>query len=186
MLTNEDIEKLAPKMGVKLGYVGFKDLLPGKLQPGKFYVINLEDHQDQESLEMNDGSHWTCFYCRSYKNGRGNEAVYFDSYGVEPPEELKKQMKRDFECNPYVVKKNVQSLVSDSCGWYCMALGHFLFRDEFITNTLRQQVDNFLSLFLNLDENHDYHHNEYMLKQFFKTPEQEDIPLSKNVVRLKK
>lgn len=169
MLTNADIEKLASRMGVPLAMCGFKDELPKKIQPNKYYCINLEDMQDPESKEINDGSHWVGFQVREYKNGRRPEAVYFDSYGIGPPKIVEKVIKDSFDVKPWHPTKDVQSLVNNACGWYQLAWAHFVNDPRFYMDSLKEQTEMFLEPFLDLNKHHDYQQNEFILKHFFRS-----------------
>jgi hypothetical protein len=42
MLTDRDLRILAPKMGVPLEFIGFKDDLPKRMKANKAYIINLD------------------------------------------------------------------------------------------------------------------------------------------------
>ena len=80
MLTNFQIEELAPKMNIPLKGVHFKDEISyDTLEADKSYVINLMDEHDDDG-NPNAGSHWTCLHI-----GKVDNIIvpfYFDSYGV--------------------------------------------------------------------------------------------------------
>jgi len=179
MLTNGDIEKLSPRMGVPLALCDFKDMLPRKIETDKYYCLNLEDEQDKETLALNDGSHWVGFQVRSYKNGRKPEAVYFDSYGKPPPQVVIDRVKENFSIPVWHPKKDVQSLVNNACGFYQLAWAHFINDPRFISaGGLREDTEEFLKPFNDLNDTHDYQQNEFILKHFFQA---KDPALRKNI-----
>ncbi len=77
MLTSDQLEELAPRMGIPLVFCDFKNELPKKIQANKSYIINMENETDMDG-QLNSGSHWTCFQVSTYPNGK-SEAIYFDS-----------------------------------------------------------------------------------------------------------
>jgi len=167
MLSNTEIENLAVKMKIPLGYCGFKDQLSAKyLKPNHYYIINLEDQQCSDSLAMNQGSHWSGFEVREYNNGK-KEGLYFDSYGFPPPEYIKKIVKQKFGIPLYYTKKDIQSIVNNACGYYQLAMGHLLHDRRMANGTLKEISDLFLDLFLDLNKTNDYKYNEYVLLNFF-------------------
>jgi hypothetical protein len=166
MLTNEQIEILSDNMKIPLEYCGFKSGLPKKLLPNKSYIINLDNDTDTEG-ELNNGTHWTCFQVVKYPNGKF-EPIYFDSYGVAPPEIVSKRIKDNFGIKyvPYN-KKNIQSLMANSCGYYCLAFLHFINHSPYRTQSLYQNVETFLDMYNDLALTNDFKANEYILKHFF-------------------
>ena len=181
MLTNNDIEELAPRMGIPLAMVDFKDMLPKKLETNKLYVLNLEDEQDKESLEINGGSHWVGLQIRSYPNGKKPEAMYFDSYGKPPPKVVKQRVKENFDIETHYPTKDVQSLVNNACGFYVLAWGHFINDPRFKSGgSLEDDTLFFLHPFVDLNKSNDFQQNEYILKHFFQAKDpnlRKEIPL---------
>jgi hypothetical protein len=166
MLSNTQVEALAKRMKVPLEGVFFKSQLKEmKMKPNRSYIINLEDEFDEEGLR-NDGSHYTCFQYNKYPKGV-DEYVYFDSYGVCPPQEV-----LDF-CGvkkmPYS-EVDIQSLMNDACGWYCLAFLHFINSWEGRSKNLYYDCEHFTSLFNDLNKNTEWKYNEWLLKQFFRNP----------------
>lgn len=167
MLTNTEIESLAGKMKIPLGHVGFKDELSAKnLKPNKYYIINLEDSQCPESKEMNQGSHWVGFEVREGNNGK-KEGLYFDSYGFGPPEYIKKIVRQKFDTKLWHPEKDIQSIVNNACGYYQLALAHLLHDRRMAGASMKTIMEYFNSLFLDLNEEHDFKYNEYVLQHFF-------------------
>ena len=101
-----------------------------------------------------------------YPNGR-IEPIYFDPYGAPPVESAKKFVKDN--CGKYLpyTKKDVQSLMSNACGWFCTAFGHFINACEIRSKNLYQDVEHFLEFFDDLNISMDFKKNEYILKMFF-------------------
>lgn len=164
-LTNFQIEELAKKMKIPLVFCGFKSDLKneGKLQYNKSYIVNLEDEFDNEG-NPNDGSHWVCFQVNKYPNGKV-EPFYFDSYGVGAPKEVEEFTGMTM---PYQ-KKDLQSLVAEICGWYCLALLHFVNASPYRSGHLYTDCENFVELFDDLNTSNDHLKNEFILKQFFQS-----------------
>ena len=165
MLTNEQIEELCPKMGVPMALVCFKNELPRKLQYNKTYFINMEDSHDSEGRE-NEGSHWTMLQVNKYPNDK-IEPFYFDSYGEPPSENIKNFVKNNCSKGLPYNTSDIQSLMNNACGWYCLALSHFINGSQYKSGDLYSDVETFLSMFDNLNEKVDWKKNEYILKQFF-------------------
>jgi len=90
MLTDTNLIDLAKRMNFDLERVCFKDELSEEpLVYNKGYIINLEDEFDEETGERNGGTHWVCFQMNKYINEKVN-GIYFDPFGVGPPEDIKK------------------------------------------------------------------------------------------------
>lgn len=177
MLTNVDIEDLAKRMKIPLEFVGFKNELPKKIKTNRAYIINLEDDED-ENGEQNNGSHWTCFQVVEYPNKK-IEAIYFDSYGSQCPEIVNERMMNNFKIKkiPYNTK-DIQSLMNEACGWFCLAFLHYINSFQQRTKNLYWDVEDFLSLFDDLNKSIDFKKNEYILKMFFQS---EDPKLRKQI-----
>jgi len=192
MLTDSQLHVLCRKMSIPLEEICFKDELHGKLQYNKAYIINMQDEHDGNGLQ-NSGTHWVCFFVKKYPNGN-IDPIYFDSYGQPPPEDVKSFVKSN--CNKYLpyTTKDIQSLMSNVCGWFVCAFLYSITNPRMCTGNLYHDVDNFLNLFDDLTKSHDFKKNEYILKNFFRsedstkrTPididikEQEDNP---NVIKI--
>lgn len=166
-LTDLQIKDLSKKMRIPLGEVCFKDELPSKLQFNKTYIVNLEDSVDEQG-NQNEGTHWTMVQCN--KNGNGSmESIFFDPYGAEPSEIIKKVVKNTTNKGLPHTKKDIQSLMNNACGFYCLALAHFINASEHRSNNLHDDVCTFLELFDDLNKSVDFKKNEYILKHFFRS-----------------
>ena len=176
-LTDSQIYELAKKMNIPMGSVCFKDELPSKLEFNKAYIVNLEDSQDEDGNE-NSGTHWT--FVEVVKHGNDSmESIFFDPYGASPPEIIKKVVKNTTGQSglPHTMK-DVQSLMNNACGWYCLALGHFINASKYRSGILHDDVAVFIDMFDDLNKQVDFKKNEYILKHFFRS---EDPALRKEI-----
>ena len=106
MTTNIDLKKMSDFMGIKLNDIITKDYLQYLKPINGSYIINLNNSDKQ-------GTHWVCFYLN---NG---VAYYFDSFGIVPPLEIMKFIKR-YTRRIYLSDKTIQKLNSGGCGLYCL------------------------------------------------------------------
>jgi len=161
---------MAKKMGIPLAGVVFKTELPKmKLEYNKTYIINLEDETD-ENGEPNEGTHYV--FLQMNKSPHGNFApLYFDSYGKIYPTVVETTVRHycDMKC-PYTTK-DVQSIVSGMCGWYCLALSFYLNKFPQRTHNIYDDVGCFLGFFNDLSISNDHKQNEWVLSQFFQPKE---------------
>ena len=130
------INILKNEFNIKIRGIYQKDRLPTPLRKG-FYIINL-----QSSTEGN-GTHWTCFY---HNKGK---IIYFDSYGFGAPQPVE-------ERSGEIVysKVDIQSKLSTSCGYYCIAFIVYMFKkptaetfNRFIKYFVENDIDNEVDLF---------------------------------------
>lgn len=170
-LTDTQIKDLAKRMNVPLGGVFFKDEIP-KIEFNKSYFINMEDSVDEKG-QLNPGTHWVMFQVAKYPNEE-IAPIYFDSYGQPPPENVKKAIK-DLTGKAGLphTKKDIQSLMNNACGFYCLALAHFINASQFRSGRLYQDVEDFLDLFDDLNVEVDFKKNEFILKHFFRSTQKE-------------
>jgi len=167
-LTDNDIRTLAKRMNVPIGDVCFKDELPSPLEFNKSYIINLEDSVDEHG-NQNDGTHWTFLQCNKYPNSK-TECIYFDPFGQPPSENIKKVVKATTgkQGLPYT-EIDVQSLMNNACGWFCLAMGHFINASKYRSQNLHEDVQTFMEMFDDLNKSVDFKKNEYVLKHFFRS-----------------
>lgn len=176
-LTDSQIEELCTRMNIPLGDICFKDELPEELEFNKGYFINLQDSVDQDG-KPSPGTHWTFVQCRKYPNDK-TECIYFDPYGVAPPENVKRVVRQTMKKQglPYNTK-DIQSLMNNACGFYCLAFAHFINASKFRSNNLFTDTETFIGLFEDLNKSTDFKKNEYILKLFFRS---EDPSLRKEI-----
>lgn len=175
MLSNVQVEDLAKRMGIRLEAVCFKsELKDMKLKHNVGYIINLEDEFDEDG-NPNEGSHYTCFQYNKYpKKDCRDEYIYFDSYGVAPPQEV-----LDF-CGVKEMPYNtidVQSLMCDACGWYCLSFLYYVNVFPGRTMDLYTDCEHYSSLFHDLNKTTNWKENEYILKMFFRSPNSKPMGL---------
>ena len=166
MLSDDQIISLAPKMGVPLERVCYKDQLTEEpLEYNRAYIVNFDDEHD-ESGGINQGSHWVCFQVNKYPNGK-IEGIYFDPYGLAPPKAISEYTGKI----PHTTK-DVQGVLGNVCGYFCLALLHWINAYHGRTRDLHTDTDHFLEFFLDINKKDDQaKQNEYILKQFFRTPD---------------
>lgn len=165
MLTDSQIEDLAKRMSVPLGGCLFKSDLPKRLVTNKVYIINLQDSDDDDG-QQNQGTHWTMGYIRETPNGT-LQPIYFDPYGCPPPEIVKTIIEKQCKMKCPYTTKDIQSLMNNACGFYCLAISHFICASKYRSNDLYNDVDQFIDIFDDLNHSVDWKKNEYLLHQFF-------------------
>ena len=172
MLTDDQIERLASKMNVPLERVCFKDELSEEpLAFNKSYVINMEDSHDDEN-RPNKGTHWVCMQVNNH-DGK-IQGMYFDPYGQPPPVAVKMFVKKYVGGNIPYNKKDVQSLMANCCGYFCLAYLHYINEYAHRANDLFHDTHDFLDYFEDLDSSIDYKKNEFILRQFFMPKDEEE------------
>ena len=165
-LTNVEIETLAKKMQIPLEFVGYKDeLLFMKPKMNRAYVINLEDEFD-ENGRRNDGSHWVCLLTNDKNAKSKGQYMYFDSYGCPAPKAIQNFV--GMTKIPYNTK-DMQGLLSSVCGYFCLALSHFVFASEHHTGDFYSDCNNYIDMFHDMNKNMDFYQNEPILRCFFQS-----------------
>lgn len=76
------------------------------------YIINMADSR------TSNGSHWVALWIQ---NGK---VVYFDSFGIAPPQEVRKFAERFGVTNILINPGQIQSISSGHCGQYCLSFLH--------------------------------------------------------------
>jgi len=165
MLTDIEVGNLAEKMEIPFGGCFFKDELPSKVDVNRVYIINLQDSETEDG-DQNNGTHWTMLYVRETPK-KIIQPIYFDPYGAPPPEIVKKNFEKNYNKKLPYTTKDIQSLMNNACGFYCLALGHFITASKYRTNDLYRDVDTFMDMFDDLNHSIDWKKNEYILKHFF-------------------
>jgi hypothetical protein len=165
MLTDREIEDLSQRMNIPLEGCYFKDDIQTPLKYNKVYILNLQDSETDDG-EQNDGTHWTMLYIRETPKGQ-TQPIYFDPYGCPPPENVKLIVEKQINKKLPYTTKDIQSLMNNACGFYCLALAHMICASKYRTNDLYTDVDNFMDLFDDLNKSIDWKKNEYILHHFF-------------------
>ena len=146
ILSNFDLIRIARERRIPLNDVIAKDEI-NKLKKNGNYVVNLENKNQ-------DGSHWTALIMAA-KN-----CVYFDSYGMPPPEKLYQFLEKKYK-KVYFSKMEIQDMDSTFCGYFCLAFLKFV---ETRRGSLIQKLQSFQKLF---KEN--TRENDGILEKFFST-----------------
>lgn len=105
-----------------------KDQLPANGPRQKSYIINLENHNQ-------GGSHWVLV-----SDIQRETTVYFDSYGVPPPNAVKSFIEKSGK-SWTENSREIQPLGSDLCGWYCIYVANKL-KNNTLENIIRQFSNN--------------------------------------------
>ena len=165
MLTDTEIDDLSTRMKIPLAGCFFKDELPKVLPYNKVLIVNLQDSENDDG-ERNDGTHWTLLYIRETPN-KSLQPIYFDPYGQPPSENIKNKVEKQINKKLPYTTKDIQSLMNNACGFYCLALGHYITASKYRNGDLYKDVDDFMDMFDDLNHSIDWKKNEYILKHFF-------------------
>jgi hypothetical protein len=173
MLSNHDIDVLVEKLNIP-NFKGcfYRDKLK-TIQPNSSYIINLNSELDKHG-DRNTGSHWAALLTNDMK-----QAIYFDSYGEKEPVEIRNLLK----CNQYKLghtNKNIQSLMSNLCGFFCLSFIYFLSISKFRTKNIINDASIYLDLFEDLDKVDDVYKNEFVLSLFFTDTKSKTLLLGNN------
>ena len=179
MLSNHDIDALVVKLNIP-NFKGcfYKDTLK-KIEPSSSYIINLNSEFNEKD-ERNAGSHWVALLTDDLK-----KAIYFDSYGEKEPNEIKNLLK----CNQYKIahtSKNIQSLMSNLCGYFCLGFIYFLTVSKHRTKNIINDASIFLDLFEDLDFTNDIYKNEWILSLFFTDKKSKKLLFDNNNIGMSK
>jgi hypothetical protein len=179
MLSNYDLEELVIKMGIK-NFKGcfYKDTLK-TIEASTSYIINLNSEFNEKN-ERNAGSHWVALMTDDLQ-----KAIYFDSYGEKEPNEIKNLLKS----NQYKIAhttKNIQSLMSNLCGFFCLAFIYFLSVSKYRTKNIINDASIFLDLYEDLDLISDIYKNEFILSLFFTDKKSKTLLFGNNNIGMNK
>ena len=166
-LSNQQLHVLSKRMHFPIAGCYFKDeLQPSDLKQNTNYIINLESEFD-ENGEPNSGSHWTCLVIT--KRSGSVFPMYFDSFGLPPPQHLVDIVQKRFKKRVNFCEKNLQSMVTGVCGYYVAAYLHFITAFPQRTGNILTDTALFLDMFNDLNEVSDFRKNEWMLRLFFQS-----------------
>jgi hypothetical protein len=113
------------------------------------------------------------------------KAIYFDSYGEKEPNEIKNLLKS----NQYKIAhttKNIQSLMSNLCGFFCLAFIYFLTVSKYRTKNIINDASIFLDLYEDLDLISDIYKNEFILSLFFTDKKSKKLLFDNNNIGMSK
>jgi hypothetical protein len=167
MLTDIQIKDLSQRMNIPLEGVYFKDEIPSPIKFNKAYIINLQDSETDDG-DQNSGTHWTMFYVRETPNKK-IQSIFFDPYGAPPSENIIKVVEKTTNQKLPYTTKDIQSLMNNACGFYCLAIAHYITASKYRSNDLYKDVDDFMDMFDDLNHSIDWKKNEYILKHFFRS-----------------
>jgi len=108
-----------------------------------------------------------------------------DSYGEKEPNEIKNLLKS----NQYKIahtSKNFQSLMSNLCGFFCLAFIYFLSVSKYRTKNIINDASIFLGLFEDLDLFSDIYKNEFVLSLFFTDKKSKTLLFDNNNIGMSK
>jgi len=179
MLSNHDIDSLVVKLNIP-NFKGcfYKNTL-NKIEPNSSYIINLNSEYNEKN-ERNKGSHWVALVTDDMRRG-----LYFDSYGEREPVEIKNLLKS----NQYKLghtSKNIQSLMSNLCGFFCLAFIYFITVSKQRTKNIINDTAISLNLYEDLYLVNDVYKNEFILSLFFTDKEFKSLLFENNNINMSK
>lgn len=103
-LTNHELNKYADILNIR-SFRGtyMRNALPKQLNATESAIVNLDD-------ASGPGTHWVCYYKTP------SESFYFDSFGLEPPDELTNYLNRPLHYST----NEIQERGSVICGHLCL------------------------------------------------------------------
>ena len=108
-MSNFDIIRIVKQL--KLKYfrdVYMRDSLPKNIRTNECGIVNIEPESEQ-------GSHWCCYY------KKGSKKYYFDSYGLDPTNEMLKYLKQNNIKSEVVMSTfEIQKFGTVICGQICI------------------------------------------------------------------
>ena len=112
LLSNIDLEHYCKKLEIPLISVGYKDHFENIEPVEGAYILNTES-----SYKGTGGTHWTCFCIKA------DYVMYFDSFGMSIPREIKEFIERyrpEFKIPVIYSIDQIQDMRSINCGWFCI------------------------------------------------------------------
>ena len=103
-LTNIEIDNYAKKLKLK-HYMKHRmlDEIKGKAKENECGIINLD-------VSTGPGTHYVAYF------KKGNDKIYFDSFGLKPPNEIINYLKSPILYQTF----RIQKLEDTNCGKYCL------------------------------------------------------------------
>ena len=144
-ISNMKIMDICFKLGIDLKAVKMKDQFTLDTPDG-IYVVNLDDSDGP-------GSHWV-----SMIKMKGNKYLYFDSFGVVPPQTLLDSL----EIDPHKLLFNdqqIQTITAKNCGYYCILFAYYYTKLKSPSKTIKAFLSNFTT---------DEKENDKVLREIFK------------------
>ena len=162
MLSNFDIEEIANHYNVDVIIV-MKDELKNMKPINTNYIVNLESSKD------GNGTHWMGLKIEN------KESVYFDSYGMLPPEEIITFCKRIPKSHLAYNTKEIQDFKAKTCGFF--SIGFIIFLHINSSDNLYKKSSSFSDLF-SLDTKLN---NKKLQNLFRLLPKQSALPILKKL-----
>lgn len=131
LTTDQQLFKLAEKYGIPLRAVVFKDQLYDIPLESGGYIINMSDSGSM-------GTHWICLWIEKKK------VVYFDSFGISPPIEIRNAVK-NLTNKILVSDKHIQNINSGWCGIYNLFFLWFMHNHK--KKNIEKRLESFIDLF---------------------------------------
>jgi hypothetical protein len=125
-----DLEQIANTLKLPLVGIYSKDTLPNRCYVGS-YIINMEDS------DVGNGSHWVLL-----KVFKTKEAIYFDSFGLSPPMQIKDFVKGTIATS----NREIQDIDATTCGYFCLACDHYMTYQK-QHRPIYERFDDFLNIF---------------------------------------
>jgi hypothetical protein len=153
LLSNHDIKNYCKMLKIKLNDINYKDKII--IDKEGCYIINL-DHSSP--LDGFNGTHWVALYVKK------NEALYYDSYGLDmPPIIIKKIKKHNSKFKIYHNANQYQTMKSIYCGWYSLLMLYMCTKNS--KSTIRGILNKYRGIFY---YNENRYKNDDILKQNIK------------------
>jgi hypothetical protein len=152
MLNDKEITNFFNDTNIKLIDCCCKDELPHKRYFGN-YIINMQNSTD------GNGTHWVFL---KIDNNKGNPiGIYFDSFGVYCPEDIK-----NFVHPLKIIYSNreIQNIKSEMCGYFASACAYYLSHDSSSNKCLEDNFNDFISMFSDNTKLNDSILKEYLKK----------------------
>jgi hypothetical protein len=137
--TGNELIKYAKKNNIPLRRVCFKDKLNDEIPCHGGYIINMADSTEH-------GTHWIALYLAKY--GKHCQAIYFDSFGKEPPIDIMTFCKRYGVIELLVNNNQIQSINSGFCGQYCLDFLYFMTHQK---GSLKERFYKFTNVYIQGD-----------------------------------
>ncbi len=164
LTTDGELFKKAEKYSIQLNAIVYKDQLYDMQLMKGGYIINMADSDSM-------GTHWVSFWIDDAK--KNDAVVYFDSFGVNPPMEVRNALKK-IALKILVSDKQIQNINSGWCGIYNLFFLWFMQNHSkghtgratremrSVDVSLEKRLDMFLNLFSD-----DVEQNLTILKKLF-------------------
>ena len=132
MLTNYNLINICRRNKIHLSDVIMKDTLKSLNKSKNMkLIVNLQ------SSTQGDGTHWLVLIMK------GNNCLYFDSFGMIPCKEIIRYCKgKRLGYSAYII----QDIDSTQCGLFCIALLHFIQTNK---GDFYELYNDFINLFVN-------------------------------------